>query len=187
MSPQKVSSGLNTYRRQRYLQYPRSTIKHLFTAILKACAVNASQNLFLKSSLSVPIPQSQMALSLNGMQFTFWASLLMCFLFGLTQYVSRFYQAFEYSCSVTNIKLKARNVTREMFTIFRLRFCSQCVQSICDCKLNPQNYFGCIFHFWYSNLTIAKQRLHDRMKETLQQAMYDTQKNFMRQQMSCTE
>ena len=42
----------------------------------------------------------------------------------------------------------------------------QCVQSICDCKLNPQNYFRCIFHFWYS-MTIAKQRLHDRMKENI--------------------
>ena len=141
MSPQKVSSGLNTYRRQRYLQYPRGTIQHLFTAILKACAVNASQNLFLKSSLSLHIPQSQMALSLNGMQFTFS---LHYFVFSFINSIRFFYQAFEYSCSVTNIKLKARNVTREMFTIL-LRFCSQCVQSICDCKLNPQNYFGVFF------------------------------------------
>ena len=66
------------------------------------------------------------------------------YVFSFINSIRFFYQAFEYSCSVTNIKLKARNVTREMFTIL-LRFCSQCVQSICDCKLNPQNYFGVFF------------------------------------------
>ena len=36
-------------------------------------------------------------------------------------------------------------------------------------------------------MSITKQRVHDRMTETFQQAKYDKQKNFMRQQMSCTE
>ena len=61
-----------------------------------------------------------------------------------------FYEAFEYSCIVTNRKLKPRSVTRDLFAIL-LRFCSRRVPSICDCKLNAQDYFGVFFIYSIDN------------------------------------